>query len=271
MLENKIVDVLGNIPTKGDVGIEIETELNRQPAITPKANTFWRADNDGSLRGYSKEWVLKKPCLAKDVSSRLKLLQSSFDYHKMKIKPSIRAGVHIHLNVQQLAVRDVFKLMTVYYPIETVLAKFCGEGREGNLFCLRARDANHIIQCAEWALSFNDLNRIRGDEFRYAALNFQSLFTYGSVEFRGLATESSFDNIEQWVDILLRIKEYALKVDSGWDTLHRISGVGPRQWLEEVVGEKYAKQLDYPDLEDDIIKDSRNIQNLCYEMGQRGF
>lgn len=258
----KVVDLLHLKPTEGDVGIEIEMELEDEPPITQDFKNHWKLEGDGSLKVNGVEFVLKKPVKFSRVPKLLETLRTNLEKNDMEIMDSMRAGVHIHLNMQQSTMKQVMNLLCCYYPMETALTRFCGNGREGNLFCLRARDANGVISEIESAIKLNDLGVLNTDRLRYAALNVRSLFNYGTVEFRALNTTPDLGLIEDWVLMIQKLKEYSESVKSNWDPLYSISGDGPKEWMRGVFGNELFKKLDYPDLEADVIKDSRNIQYL---------
>ena len=180
---------------------------------------------------------------------------------------SVKAGVHVHINVQDLTIRQVMLFLSVYYPLETVLTKFCGENRESNLFCLRMRDAEYTISKLEIFLQDKKVHNLHTDELRYGALNFQSLFKYGSVEFRAMESTPSFDKILKWCDIIMSIKQYALKVKTGKDMMYALSGYGGHALMLEIFGEELTKLLEYPNMEKDMIKDARLVQNFSHMLG----
>ena len=259
---NKVVDLLNLKDTKGDVGIEIEMELQKSNADPTKFQDSWRLEDDGSLKVNGVEFVLKKPVKFEDVPPLIDNLKYNLDASDMKIRPSIRAGIHIHVNMQQSTMKQVYSMICAYYPMESALTRFCGNGREGNLFCLRARDASGVVQTLETSLEQNDLMYLNTDNLRYAALNIRSLFNYGTLEFRALATTPELDLIVDWCRMLQKLKEYSHKLKNNWEPLHSISGDGPRKWMQDVFGPELFAKLDYPELEEDVIKDSRNIQYL---------
>lgn len=253
--------------TGGEVGVEIEMELNSTISYQ-NIDQRWRVEGDGSLRGYGYELVLNQPCNRENVPDMVDLVKKGLKEQSLHIIPTIRAGVHIHLNMQEKQVEDVFKLMACYYLMETALTRFCGEGREGNLFCLRGRDATYAIEQATEAYQSKDLYRLRTQSLRYASLNVQSLFNYGSVEFRGLGTTADLENITVWCEILCRLKDYALSQESAWNNILDISGQGGRRWMTNIFGPELMKHLDYPDLEWDIIQDVRNAQYFCHQLNK---
>jgi hypothetical protein len=255
--------------TEGEFGIEIEMEMDNF-VITHPPSFSWKAEDDGSLRGISKEYVLREPVSLKEVPSVLLELSDTLKANNVSIKPTIRAGVHVHLNMQEETIRGVYRLLACYYPLETVLAHFCGAGRSGNLFCLRMKDAEYISTKLEESLVCGDLYLLRTNSLRYSALNLQSLFNYGSVEFRGLGTEASFDNILTWCKIIKALHEYSKKIKDAVDPIAYISGNGPKTWVESIFGTELASVLYYPGMEKDIIQDMRTCQPLLFQMKEAG-
>lgn len=259
--------------SKGEVGIEVEVEAKKyvDGELLHKNPKFgWRYENDGSLKVNGVEFVLNKPVARENVGKALKNLRKVMDKAGVEINPSIRAGVHIHINFQEETLGTIFKFLMLFYSIETALIRYCGEGREGNLFCLRTRDANNNLNAIEKAVMSEEMTYMRSNNYRYAAMNFQSLFSYGSLESRSLATTPELDNIEDWVAILLRIKDYAKGMGTCWDAISSVSGDGPREYLRSIVGDKYCELLDYPEIEQDIMEDVRNIQYTCHILSEKG-
>lgn len=262
LLNHKVVDYLDLNPTKGDVGIEIEMELQYpHETIVPFKNT-WRLEEDGSLKFNGVEFVLKKPVKFGYVPKLISDLKAKLDDNNMTILPSIRAGVHVHVNMQESTIGQMYNMLSCYYPMETVLTRFCGDGREGNLFCLRSRDAGGVLKRIEKSLINQNLSYLDTDDIRYAALNIRSLFNYGTLEFRALATTPDLGLIEDWCKMVQKLKEYSEGIKNSWECMYHISGHGGRSWLMEVFGPELFAKLDYPELESDIIRDSRNCQYL---------
>ena len=262
ILNEKIVDILDLNRTEGDVGIEVEMELRRPLNGLEMFDGAWRIEHDGSLKVNGNEFVLKKPIIFSSVTETLDTLKSCLAHNKVSILPSIRAGVHVHLNMQQSTLKQVFNFLACYYPMETALTRFCGNGREGNLFCLRARDANGVIQTLEQVMKTGDIAYLDTDDLRYSALNLRSLFNYGTLEFRALATTPDLGLIPIWCQMIEKIKEYSEGIPVAWEPLSSISGDGGETWMRGIFGDELFAKLAYDGLEDDIIRDSRNVQYL---------
>lgn len=273
MYDHKVLDFLGLNKTPGDFGVEVEMETSNYLPSSCHDDLYsidWRTESDGSLKGYGTELVMKKPLTKKSTFRSLEKMRSVLDKHEVKVLKSIRAGVHVHMNVQSFTLADFYKFMIVYYPLETVLLNKCGDNRQGNLFCLRARDADFVIQSLYTSLQTGNFHSLRTNELRYAAMNFQSLFTYGSLEFRAIGTVPSLDNIEVWIEVLERIRDYSLKVKDSWENIVKISGYGPKAYLDEVLGKDLASLFYYDGMENDIIRDVRNVQQLANMASSKG-
>ena len=209
MYDLKVKDFFGLEETKGNIGIEVETEFDGPFSgidSSPNTTKYWKDTKDNSLKGYSTEYVLKKPVNYKSVPEVVNILCKHINSLESNMKPSIRTGIHIHINMQDSLIKDVFKFLIVYYCLETILTNNCGENRQGNLFCLRTRDAEYVIEQLKMAVTADDIYLLRTDDLRYTSLNIQSLFSFGSLELRSLATTKNLDNIVEWAEVLKSIK-----------------------------------------------------------------
>src|SRR5574341_1811147 len=88
-----------------EIGIEVETEGNFLPNVVPS----WNIKHDGSLRGNSKEYVLKAPCSRIKAKEKLDLLYDALKVNG--IDDSKRCGVHIHLNVRNNTIEETFNIV----------------------------------------------------------------------------------------------------------------------------------------------------------------
>jgi hypothetical protein len=261
----KVYEIFGLGITPGDVGIEIEVEGNKTPMLPISLAPFWKLTGDNSLRGPSGEYVLKKPMKLQKALDSVDMLKEVWDVNGFKAKHSIRAGVHIHINCQELTLNELWRFAFLYYTFETVLTKYCGPNRAGNHFCLRFKDAEYLFFILEQAICHKGLGSLYTDSIRYSSLNYCSLSKYGSLEFRAMETEPTLEKTKAWAEILLRLKEYAVKeLNSVSEIPEQLSYHGPSNLLNKIVGEHF-QALDYPLIDQDIMQDFRNIQLLLNE------
>lgn len=259
-------EVIGCGHAEGEVGLEIEVETEAPFTISSlEVAKLWKLTSDGSLKGYSGEFVLRNPLTYPMAMKSLNNLKVDlFKTQGAKMRETVRAGVHVHINVQQMTVPEVMKFALLYYCLETPLTKFCGENRVGNLFCLRFRDAEYLSFVLRGLFTRNKLLNLRTDDLRYSALNYNSLFKFGSLEFRAMETKPGFDGIEDWVSILLLLKEASMKIEDLTTIGGEISELGPEGWAKKILGQKYFDMLKYDGMEQDIMYDFREVQEFTY-------
>lgn len=236
----------GGRDVDGEVGIEIELEgrnLVPQFEISRATENVWSGYHDGSLRGRENiEVVLSKPIPRDEVNHALKSAQKMFDDYGSTLEPSVRTGVHVHINVRHMTTEQVFIMMLMWFLFEKPLVRYCGEERVGNLFCLRGGDAEAYFEKLERAVREDDIEVLYTDELRYSAMNPKALREYGSLEFRCLKTPDNLIQIGEWVELLLKLKDYSLTVEDPRKLLEDISIKGGNIIAEECFG-PYRKLL----------------------------
>ena len=243
-----------------DIGIEIEMEGEH---LKYPISRYWRGTNDGSLRGESLEYVLKSPVSRDMTKQRLQFLKNELEAHDSKLHPSDRCGVHIHVNCQDLTVCQVINFSIVYLILEELLVEMCGEQRIGNLFCLRASDADLIITALRICKQEDSLNPIQNRRYRYASINLAAISKFGSVEFRSFQTPKNIMKIQKWIEILLRIKDYSLEFNEGYHIIENVSMGGPAQFVQNVLGID-AALLSKIGRERIITEGVRRVQEIAY-------
>ena len=150
----QVKDILG-LPearlTDGDLGIESEVEGFN----LPQQVTGFHTTHDGSLRGEALEYVFKKPESIERADKLVKMLCLKLNTKTSEARITERCGIHVHVNVQNLDVKEMWNFVTLYYLYEEVLVRYCGKEREGSLFCLRAKDTYWIIDYLVQAATVN--------------------------------------------------------------------------------------------------------------------
>lgn len=231
----KVMQAFGvkpNYKVDGDLGVEVEVE----GVDLPRLDKYWNTEHDSSLRGECAEYVLNKPLKSEELSKALNYLDKAYKKANTQVHDSIRAGVHVHVNVQELSIVELFNFMTAYLVMEEILTKYCGEYREGNLFCLRAKDADWLIYELERAVSRKYYNNLNTDMLRYAAMNVKSLSQYGSLEFRAMRGTRDLSIIENWANILLGIRDKSVEFNNPQEILHLLNEKGTESFLEVFLG-----------------------------------
>lgn len=230
---------LSYMPPEKQIGMEIELE----GAYLYKSPTkWWSASKDDSLRKYKDthdpmEYILREPISRNNLDIALDYLIKRLTREKTYVHLSERTSVHVHLNVSNWTMVQVFTLITLYTILEGVIINWCGEHRVGNLFCLRMMDAQAYVKRLNHIISHGHYNDLQSDDLRYSACNVTSLSKYGSLEFRSLRGTIDKKIITTWVDILLRLMEVSLAFDNPQEVIHTFQHSGPAHFFTTCLGE----------------------------------
>lgn len=243
------------------VGIEIETEGDSLPCIE---SDTWKSEADGSLRGESFEYVLRQPVLFTEVKSALDEMQQEWQNAGSTIKNSPNAGVHVHINVSDLTITQLYNFISLYMVVENILIDTCGEHRIGNLFCLRASDAEYLVEALMESCQKADISMFHTDELRYASINLKALGDYGSVEFRAWRSDGDLEKIYWWTSLLMHLKTLARRIENPVEIVGNVSVLGARGFYDSILGD-FTKDIPYKPEYDWIVWDSvRRVQCFAF-------
>lgn len=261
----KNVQTIFGIPTNmkvaGDVGVEIEVEGLR----LPQGDKYWRREQDGSLRGAENaEYVLRTPLTLHQLKMALKSLAMGYKKNESVVDDSVRAGVHVHINVQDLNIIQLYNYLTLYLVFEELLTKFCGKSREGNLFCLRACDAEFLIQALQYAAQNRRWRTLVTDDLRYASVNVKALGNYGSLEFRAMRSTKDFDVIQTWAEILVLLREKAKEFFEPTDIINGFSEGESSTFLDRIFGQYAHIFKAYDGYEKALVRGVRIAQEVAF-------
>jgi len=253
---------MGQSLTDTEVGIEIEVEAGD---VLDPVGGHWDYKHDGSLRGeYTAEYVTRPGFREGDVRQALSHLAGSLSDSDLKISP--RCGTHVHVDIQRLSLEEMTKVLCLYYVLEPLLLRICGEDREMSPFCIPLAMSAWQV---EWLTRFRStgiMQVVENDAVKYAALNLACIWRFGSIEFRGLQTPDNLCEVETWVHIMLAIKEQGMQADNPADFITDISALGPEGFLRKYLGDELAAyimnyQVDTYGL---LMVGVRSVQQACY-------
>lgn len=258
----KVNDLTKRPAKSGLIGLEIECEGDNLPEIDTQV---WRSERDSSLKkANSYEYVLREPIPLNKLGKALLSLKGAIEENNGSIDESVRAGVHVHINVQDMHVMHLFNLIVLYLTLEEVLVASCGSNRQGNLFCLRASDARYLINRIVSAIKAKRLNFLFTDDIRYASINLKALYQYGSVEFRAMRSTPNFKLIEDWAYVLAKLKESASLFESPEQIMFNVSDMRARVFIKTYLGELSKPFLEYENLEELVRNGVDNAQDVAY-------
>lgn len=243
----------------GEVGIEIEVEGRNLPT---SAGKYWSVTRDGSLRGEEAlEYVLAKPIPREGVDKALSELYGKFASLNSIVDDSGRAGVHIHINIRDLTISELYTFIFLYLILERPLVDFCGKERVGNLFCLRAVDAEYLLIALRNLVDTHSFREVANDNLRYAAMNLTAIRKYGSLEFRAMASPVSQEKIQAWANTLLAIKDAVKQFKSPEEVVYGVSQLGGSDFAKNVLGSSFPT-IYCEDWNEEVIFGMRLIQPI---------
>lgn len=221
------------------VGVEIEVE-NCGSLAYPHWSFLWRSETDNSLRDNGIELV-SVPMKGEQIQYAVNMIPLML---RDTVRFSPRTSIHVHMNVRDMSPEDVAKMTLVYLTVEKLLFRFAGEYREKNIFCVPLYALGMLDNLFHQlnGLDKKVLNRIQSQELRYSAMNFEPLFSFGTVEFRHLGGTRDANSIMAWLNMLMRIRRYALQKTMS-DLIEEIIALNSnshyRGYAQAVFGEQF--------------------------------
>lgn len=250
---------------KGEVGIEIEVERGPWPEGAPAANWITHADN--SLRNNGIEFVVRQPLNRDRVLASLQELKKTLEDFGSRFDFSYRTSVHVHINVQQMTLRQWCTFVALFTTMEEILVDVVGPKRAGNKFCLRMKDADEPLQMIRRGLRNSNFGDILHDDIKYASMNILATRTHGTLEFRAMEGNIDPAFIDDWVQVLCAIKDAAMAMETPQDIMARVSALGPHQWVRELLPANNSiteKALRYDNLSGSVYEGMRMAQDVCF-------
>lgn len=226
---------------KGDIGLELEVEAtNALPrdgeigVVTGKeTGAQWVAKADGSLRGNSMEYVVSTPINVGEVKPMVESLFDKFKDHGTKLKNSNRCSTHVHINVGGLTVDKITSIIALWTTFEEALITWCGEARKNNHYSLSSSNSVTLMETWENFLR-NGATRFP-EGIKYSALNVQTIWTFGSVEYRCGPAADNPDIPIKWSTFLYHFTTEAHKTYANpFDISRDLSELGGYQMLEAI-------------------------------------
>lgn len=246
---------------KGEVGLEIETEASQGYEEVENLRKFWRAEPDGSLRNVGVEYIFSRPYNpgSKEYEEALRLFAALAK--KAPFVDSVYTSVHVHLNMNDKTLLHLVNFIALYWLFEEALTEYCGDYRNGNLFCLKTHNAEasykniqDLIRAIDAGTGPTFVSRLDNNRFKYSGLNIVPLRNLGSVEVRTHPGCYDVNLIDRWVRILHMIYKKASTFANPVEIINRLYGYKGKREFFELIFEEYSQYLNLKDL-DDKMKD----------------
>lgn len=195
-----------------EFGLELELEGFGADMMGAQAATssIWVAHQDPSLRGDCTELVLRKPMSLADLEKKAMPIFSKLK-KTSEFKPHLsnRCSLHTHIDFSHKSLYTLCKFVTLYALCEQYFFAARGPKRKGNHFCISLlENPNFALQFVN-AVETGNFQSFNTENLRYMALNFHSLWKFGSVEIRLHEGEADEERILSWVRALKEMVDFA--------------------------------------------------------------
>lgn len=169
----------------------------------------WTLHNDQSLRnGY--EFVTTPAVFGQEIQNRI----DSFYAKKFNYSGGPRTSTHIHVDMQDSTPAVLQSLVMIVYTIEDALYQIVDEGRKFGGYSVALVDMppsrlRNLLNPANQNMFYRAIH-VNQNRDRYYGLNFH-VGRHGTCEFRYFPGAPSKEELESWVDLVIAIKNMAIK------------------------------------------------------------
>ena len=190
------------------VGIEIEVE--GFTAVPPRMN-YWVAKHDGSLRDNGIEFVFANPLGGADIKSAVDEIDTLLFNNRVNL--NVRCSTHVHLDVRDITVPQLKRLIISYIFFETFLFRQSGEYRLKSNFCTPISFAEGLAVVLANVWNTDDphyfLSMVVDQWDKYCGINLLPMRNFGSVEFRMSEAKARKGQLLRLVNRFLVLKNIA--------------------------------------------------------------
>lgn len=191
-------------------GIEIELENIRGS----RRFNYWTQKGDGSLRNNGAEFVCSNPWGGVDLyNAAIEIDGFLFENNP---DASWRCSTHVHIDVRDMSVAQVKKMILAYAFYERVLFKCSGFQRYKNNFCVALGFAQEQVNVLgqHWNKDDTDfLVNVTQNWDKYSSINLLPMAGFGSIEFRISEAKWRKGKLIRLVNRFLSLKEVAMAND----------------------------------------------------------
>ncbi len=257
----KVMDYFNLRQVQGDVAVEIEVEGRNLPPAPKK----WRAEVDNSLKAAeSIEFVMRAPAPIGELADALQQLKKAFVDNHSQFYDSYRAGIHLHVNVQELSMQELATMISTYYIFENSLVNLCNPFRQGNHFCLRAKDAGGQIRTIRKAFKDNNPLLFQDDNIRYSSLNVCAIPKYGSIEFRSLESTEDFGKVENFARLHHSLREFSKEAKTPTAVMDMVYHMGTDGLCKKIFNKQADQLLSQKSFVDDTEQGLELAEDLAH-------
>jgi hypothetical protein len=261
------------------IGVEFEFEHTgiiaerRQLPVTPWSH-YWQWHEEGSIRDAGSEFVFVEPLFGRDAITAIEGLCGMA--RELRWRSTLRTGLHVHLDVRDMEVPQLIGFGVLYAILEPAIYHWIGDNRENSHFCIpwykaegSLLEAAQIFQAALKPSEGPNGELLNSSERynRYAGMNWQSLYKFGSVEARHMKTTTDPVRVLRWINLLMAIKRATTRIPhSDTAIVREVEHLGPREAIYRFLGPDFG-WFQYPELERDVLEKGIPTANELIRQG----
>lgn len=258
------------------VGIEVELE---GVSSAPNSN-WWSTVGDGSLKKSGLELISRTPISGDEIDKSLNDLRAFLAVQK-QVEAGPRTSIHIHVDVIDMNLDQLINYLLLYTIMEKVLYSVGGIHRYKNnncqpLGCSPQFTAliGKLIKIDEGGKNtkhdFSSVVQVLRHVGKYCGCNTHSIVKgvngqyRGSLEFRMHEGTTDVERISKWVQLLLKLKNYAMTEFNRNVVFEQFSLHGPLAFMHECLGDSLYEYVgvitDQYDFTEDLYDGVRNAE-----------
>lgn len=250
-------------PTKDKIGLEVELESVPMDDVRFK---FLSKVHDGSLRDGGVEFVFRNPLCGTDLKSALDELETYLSLNDV-ITYGERTSVHVHVDIRDLTTRQLFKFLNTHLVFERSLFNFAGPERIQSNFCRPLGELHEALETIgrlnpeSQYFNFAQCEFDIGEYGKYSSVNLSAIPRFGSVEFRLHEGTTDVSRIRKWINILLKMKQFAYNSDTRPEEFSSILSEAGPEYLSASVFQEYSSYVEAdPNFVENCYDGVRNLE-----------
>jgi len=201
-VEAEEVEVLGN-SLVSQMAVYSKIMVAKTGLTLNEIRTFlFNNTSDGSLRNNGQEFVSVLGMHFALATKATQALECYFQNVEKFAVANARTGLHVHVDVRDLRLADLQRLLMLYLCFEEAIFDYSG-ARQGNIFCVPLSQTKFPLGELAPIHKIGDLRDLLiSNAHKYMGLNLAPILTQGTVEFRMHRGTLRSAEINNWLAIL---------------------------------------------------------------------
>lgn len=234
----------GALPSNTFIGFELELE-----GPFPHNNIAgWNIHGDGSLRD-GIEYVFRGPAGGDEAVQRINSMAEFIA--RNDVEPTFRCSSHIHMDVSDLNISELRRLVATYCIFEDVMFDHCEMYRRFSNFCTPYFVNDNYLTIARQYFHQNVGNTGVFSNFpKYSSFNLQTVPRLGTVEFRGSHALTTADGMMSLAKRMMHLKRLATEIKTADDIefVNIINKISAQEAFPHAIKGNYTRDQEIADV-----------------------